>query len=422
MEQSDESFEISEAVAQLCKQLCILVKDSSELLAPLHVPNTMRKHFTLPYDHSTAKRFFLSGCLMEVQTMVGSQIRLLEFMQAQAAKPLVGSGIQAVVTSSIVAEMNLWRRRLAEVLTSLILFSTTDTADHYYHYLLLHDAEDNSRNMESMKRDFGVVSETFKRRGEVLRKNLDALRLPSVLWYAKSGKGVQTASAATMIRSAVALAAPYEQGALGYSYLHSFSAPSGKIHFSATPDRTKSDSTEIRSASSALFLLATAITARVGSLSGFPSICRVDLLPAKRSQNHPEVGDFVVLVLDEDSLFVAETVSIASKTELITAIRVRFIGESPYPDVLEDVFTSDYLHTFMRRTEILYSVLERAGDLEISHSDIDEAVRATVLEIWKVTARDWYHQRLREASARTEEMDQTWLGMLVPTSTNKVHC
>ena len=384
---------------QLIRDVGIAVQESSGLLANLYVERTEYRHFELPYEESTAKRYFLSRSLMDVQTSVGAQIRLIDHLRRECAQVQEDSeGVHAITLASIVAEQSLWRRRLAEVLARLVLFSTTNTNAHYFHYLLLVDADDNEREVENLHKDFGAKSATLARRAENMRATLAALPVSLPVWYAQERrKGlIKPAPATEIIRAAITAAVPLERTALGYSYFHSFSAPSHILHFSTTARRDACDQHLIDFGTVALMLLSSAITARVSDLAGLPTTMKLGQGGSPGRADLPDVGDYVVVTLDREAVFVAEVLSTGAGSGCIGRIRVRFVGEAPYKDIVEDDFPSDLVHGLVRRTELTRQV--RASlppNFLPTEDELHESCRRAIEQAWTLGVREVYRKWLR---------------------------
>jgi hypothetical protein len=390
-------------VDRLVRDVAIVVQESSNLLAKLYVERGEHRHFALPYEESTSKRYLLSRCLMDVQTAVGAQIRLIDHLRREAGPGQADSeGVRIVTLGSILAEQSLWRRRLAEVLARLILFSTTDTDAHYFQYLLLVDATENEREVENIQRDFCASSATLARRGEELRSKLLALPISAPVWYAQMRRRRQLtpAPATDIIRAAVALAVPLERTALGYSYFHSFSGPSQILHFSTTATRDASDQQIIGFGTSALFLLSSAITTRVGDLAGIPTTLELDRTARPSPTDLPEVGDYVVVSLDREAVFVAEVISTGTASGCIGRVHVQFIGEAPYKDIPEDDFPSDLLHGFVRRADLFRQVRDNfPPEVSPTEDELHQACRSAIEQVWTLAMRDVWRRWLRASDA-----------------------
>jgi len=116
------------------------IRETEALLARLHVPHDEHPYFGLAYDLSTAKRYLLSRSLMAVQYAAGAFFRLAEHIRRRDTLDQPRSeGLSHILTTSIITEQSTTRRRLAEVLATLVNFTSTISDQHFLCYLLLEE-------------------------------------------------------------------------------------------------------------------------------------------------------------------------------------------------------------------------------------------------------------------------------------------
>jgi hypothetical protein len=396
--------ENEELLSQLIQNVEIAIQESSRLLSTLYVERGEHRHFALSYDEQSAKRYFLSQCLMDVQVSAGSQIRLVEHLRsASVSERTASTGLASLVLASILAEQSLWRRRLSEVLARLVLFSTTNTDANYYHYLLLVDAEESKRETENTDRDFGAKSATLARRANDLRQRLSTLSVRPPFWYARTrGKDepLTLASAATVIRAALLKAVPREMTALGYSYAQSFSAPSQILHFSTTA-RRDSDRDAVKLVIATLALLSSAITTRIGALAELPTTLRLAPDEPAATPDLPDPGDFVVVTLDRETVFAAEVVESSAAAGVVGRVRVRFIGDAPYGDIVDDDFPSDLIHLIVRGADVMQRVrADLPAEFAVGDEELRASCRSAIEQAWSAGLRDMCRRQLRADDSR----------------------
>jgi hypothetical protein len=385
---------------QLGRDVQILIQESAALLAHLHVEDGEHHHFQLPYDLAGAKAYFLSRCLMDVQAVAGVLIRLTEHLHEEGERAdRTTPPMRAIFLTSILTELGLWRRRLTEALARLVLFSTTNTDAHYFHYLLVSEAEESRREAENVRQDFGAASRTLVHRAEDLRAQIAAVGVALPVWHLRAGRNnrPRQPSAAEIIREALAHAQPHERTALGYSYLHAFSAPSSLVHFSTHARRERRDDELMRFSLRVLFMLAHAITTRVGALAGIPTALPLVRGGHAAAADLPEVGDFVAVTLDRNTVYLAEVLAATQGIGVIGRVRVRFIGEAPYADIVDDEFPSDLVHLVQRRAELTTAVLGNLPpEWQVGGEDLDNSCRRAVEFAWQTALRDLLLRHLRE--------------------------
>jgi hypothetical protein len=383
---------------RLDETIVIAVQESARLLDALYVDDGDYRHFAQPYDLGGAKRYLLSRCLMNVQVAAGAMLRLRSYMEVASLREAASEGLAETIARSIVAEQALWRRRLTEVLASVVLFATTDADAHYLSYLLLQEAVEAKRETESLRRDFSIESATLRRRSESLQDELRRLNVAISVWYAEPDRGgtLRVPTAAKIIRAALDAAAPHERTALGYSYRDGFSSASATIHFSSHVPRQAHADDDIEFGIVALLLLSNAVTTRVAALAGLPSALALERGQRVADARLPQVGDFVVVILDRTSPFLGEVVEKREAGGVVGCVRVRFLGEPPYADIQEDDFPSDIVHLFLGRAGLLNDV-SRLLPVEALPIEVDEALRHGAKMMWTSVGRDRYLEGLRDA-------------------------
>jgi hypothetical protein len=363
------------------------VQETSALLDRLHVQPGEHRHFALPYDPTTAKRYFLSRCLLDVQHAIASLVRL----RAWLLKPGEGEPSRAlddITTASIAIEQSGWRRKLIEALARLVLFSGTNSDEHYWRYLLVCEADEARRDEHNFAEDWASTSVCLARRAEFLQSQIASLPATGPLWYAQETKqGPRSRSATEILRPAILAAKPAEQAALGYSYAEGFSEPSRLLHFSTTPLRSSIGRTTITFGSSHLHLLVNAITRRVAELAGLSDLV-AKLEPTVSSTLLPDVGDFVVVTLDRKAIYLAEVLAWTRQLRAIGSVRVRFIDAPPYEGVTEDELPSNLVQPFQRGRELMEGLLAQSSELAgVPGEARREACRSAVREAWNVAFR-----------------------------------
>jgi hypothetical protein len=364
------------------------VTETADLLQRLHVPSGEHRHFQLPYERSTAKNYFLSRCLLDVQYAIGSLLRLRSWL-ASPEDATAPSGIVEITTNSIAIEQGGWRRRLVEALARLVLFSTTNTDDHYWAYLLVNEAYEARREADNFAKDWSAKSECLTRRARYLTDQIPSETLTTTVWYAKPEKGAARPPSATeIVRAALRHAREFEQSALGYSYGEGFSEPSRLVHFSTSPARKAIERATLIFGSSSIYLLALTISRRVAKLAGLSDVVP-QAEPAVRGSLLPDVGDFVVVTLDRENVYLAEVIAWRDQRHAIGGVRLRFLDAAPYEDVTEDDFPSNLVQPFLpiaalkAETVALHPALAACPE-----EDLLRACREAAREAWTLAMKD----------------------------------
>lgn len=384
----------SDFATQVESSAAIILAASIKLLDRLYVEPNERRHFDPPFDLSTAKRLFLTTCLMNVQFAGASLLRMRDHLRAEAALPQPPSdGMRHIMLASLVAEQSMWRRRLGEALSRLILFSSSNTDVHYFHYLLLHEANEAEFEIKNIDADFGASSESLRRRAADLRARASALSVGVPVWYAEGKPGkLKPVSAAELHRAALALATPSERTSLAHSYSHGFSAPSALIHFSTGAQRAQSDDDDLRLAHAVILLLAYNIAHRAADLAGIAEEVNLGAPPPHGVTSLPQVGDFVVVILDREHVYLAEVTGWKSQSGPIGGVRVRFLDEVPYPGIVEDEFPSDIVQLFLSRSGLIEQLLQLHPEIATWTSEEQRAdsTRKAAVEAWQVGMKRFF--------------------------------
>lgn len=370
------------------------VTETAALLQHLHVEPGEHRHFTLPYDKATARNYLLTRCLLDVQHAIASLVRLRTWL-LKPGETEPSRALDEITTASIAIEQSGWRRKLVEALARLVAFSTTNTDEHYWGYLLVNEADQARREAESFAKDWSSSSACLVRRSEFLQSQIAAAGVALPVWYARGTKqGLRPAPATDILRGALDIASESEQAALGYSYTDGFSEPSRLLHFSTTPLRSAIERDTLSFGSSHLLLLASAICRRAAALAGVSDLI-VKLEPTVRSDLLPKVGDYVVVTLDRQTIYLAEVVAWNKQLRAGGGIRVRFIDASPYTDVVEDDLPSSLVQPFLRGAELMAGLVAEAPELATAPEDERRAAcRAGAREAWARGVRDTWVQDL----------------------------
>jgi hypothetical protein len=195
------------------------------------------------------RAYFLYGCLDEVFKACTSILRWIEFLgePKEESKPAGDASDEQkrnmlrVVKEAVVDEQHMWARKLNELLSDLILFSTTNEQPYYRIYLacrqldgylgLQADCDEffacTNENTNYSIRDLVTVISSEQKLIDTsklwyLRKPLNPAKLP--------GAGQVFSSARSRYKQAVQLASPDQRASLGVSYDMGYSRPSRSIH------------------------------------------------------------------------------------------------------------------------------------------------------------------------------------------------
>jgi hypothetical protein len=378
--------------------------ETEPLLARLHLSQDEHPYFGLAYDLSTAKRYLLSRSLMAVQYAAAALFRLAQHIRRRDTLDQPHSeGLSHILTTSIITEQSTWRRRLAEVLATLVNFTSTISDEHFFCYLLLEERLKCWRESENDRQDFGVDSAISETRLKTLDDKLSEVggTISFPVWYSSEGRKVRTA--AKIVRTALSKGSGLQRRALGYSYAHGFSDPSHAIHFSTTPSPRSMDDTGVRAGAAQIFLLSQCISECVAQLEGTSRATPPAVSEAINASRAAGVapGDFVAVILDRRNVFLGEVVKLLrSPWGDDGGVRVRFLDDPPYADLSEDNIPIDQIHLFQERAKFL----EEVGkvDPRVAETTDDEridACRRAVVVMWRTAFRDVYLRMLANSDS-----------------------
>lgn len=387
------------------------------------------------YTSANAQDYFLAAALVEVQRAGMAATRWSSVMKEINSHPEWSRQTVLLRLAPIIPEQSIWRRKLAEALTSLVCLSTCNDPAYYYHYLLIVDYLQTCHEAKEQKDFFGSDSSVLAERARQLRASIDAVEhsggiLANNCWYLKSPSFLGSPKKGTLLkpgnvestfrgRLMVALAHcdRHEQRALGYCYQHAFSTPSSSIHFSPVDHLGGPRISDFTFACSQIPLLGLAILSRAHRLVGvhpaglgseFARRCAT--VP---NASHPFVrtyakANFVVVTVCS-APYLAEILDVATGTAGSESYRVRFLDELPLGTISEDWVRVDTVGPFLGMGEMTTMVKEgmiaaaRPGVGEspedvvakIPPEEIQNGIRRAVVHVWKEAMRDHYKRELR---------------------------
>jgi hypothetical protein len=147
------------------------------------------------------------------------------------------TSIHRLILDSCIDEQSVWQRKLSEALVLLINFSQTNTAPHYYHYILLQERIRQHSRCREYEAYFSRQSEGCQRKLQEIEQRVSevasSIGNQPACWYVDQnrGNGLNITSFARQLSLALDHATALERTALSYTYCKGFGETSGNIHF-----------------------------------------------------------------------------------------------------------------------------------------------------------------------------------------------
>ncbi len=378
---------------------------------PLLVPATFLKRLVPPeqadteylrFNENNSRNFLLLHLLIEVQKTGFA----LERWRKLAADEGLGQPRDTydnnlrLTLESIADEQSLWQRKLTEGLVLLINFSLTNSAPHYYHFLLLLELKRQNRRINDQQRFFGTKNETAERTRNRIVTEIEKLERSigdiSTLWYRKPNKREVT-SVETQLHHALTIAMPFEKRALGYTYGKGYGETSSSIHLSAVETDCLKPEMPFFAGFSICGLLAEAILSRAHALTGTQpeginwhfDRTRHSVQETDPTRGTAQVGDFVLV----DELLLGIVEEVATGQHGYESYRVKYIIDRPAEGIDSDWYSPFDITMFMDRKSLREGLNTWLGDvrkegippldLPPSEDEIDQALLHSAEEMWR---------------------------------------
>jgi len=356
--------------------------------------------------HDSVKDFFLYGCADEVMKVATAALRwseLLSESKEDLIQQVETEQVSRVVLEAIHDEMQMWNRKLTEILMDQILFKTANEQEYYRLYFYCSSLETLRRVQKDFKEFYGFESGNVQQQIDydiVAIKNILANIDLKRAWFldkdfdpkkfdVKSSRILKSAKA--RIKQAFALATSQQKLALGISYERGYSAPSRAIHASIGQFFGEVNSEKVK----ALFGK-NIVTARHVILA-----CHVlmDTQPKGlmgmmgKSEEREESGDKVVKALSADYQL-GDVVSAYGEICLVTRKMVSDFGYTSYeveflfkpmlPNLLKDYFPAQYIQMIAPRAKLIPTLQKILKDMGLDPERVtDDLVSQAIKQMCK---------------------------------------
>ncbi|MDG0815820.1 SH3 domain-containing protein [Bdellovibrio svalbardensis] len=368
--------------------------------------------------HSSVKDFFLYGCTDEVMKVATAALRWSELLSESKEDLIqqdVTERVSRVVLEAIHDEMQMWNRKLTEILVDQILFKTTNDQEYYKLYFYCSSLETLRRVQKDFKEFYGFESGNVQHQIDYdisaiksILSNIDIKRA----WFLDKGfdpKKFDTnskrilKSANARIKEAFALATPQQKLALGISYERGYSAPSRAIHASIGQFFGEVSSEKAK----ALFgkNIVTARHVILGCHNLLETQPKGLMGMMEKSEERDEAGDKVVKALSADYQL-GDIVSAYGEICLVTDKRVSAFGYTSYeveflfkpmlPNLLKDYFPAQYIQMIAPRAKLIPTIQKIFSDMGLDPGKVtDDLVSQAIKQMCKDLGEELFLKSFR---------------------------
>ncbi|KYG68759.1 hypothetical protein AZI87_05875 [Bdellovibrio bacteriovorus] len=219
------------------------LRAAHSLRASLNI-DELNYNSVIGFAQADPKAYFIYACLDEVTKFTTACIRWNEFLggnedeidksDLEAAKVIYRATMESVAD-----EQQMWARKFNELLSHLILFTSTNDKNFYQLYLLGIYLDQYLRVQSDFKEFYSIENENTQHSIDDCLKELENLLKTAdsdKFWLFAdvdlNKKKVALASARALYKKALNLANDQQKLALGVSYDSGYSSPSRSIHLS----------------------------------------------------------------------------------------------------------------------------------------------------------------------------------------------
>jgi SH3-like domain-containing protein len=369
--------------------------------------------------HSNVKDFFLYGCTDEVMKVATAALRWNELLSCESQENLIQQDeterVSRVVFEAIHDEMQMWNRKLTEILVDQILFKTSNEQEYYRLYFQCSSLENLRRVQKDFREFYGFESGNVQHQmdrdiGEI-KKILSQIDLKRV-WFldnnfqtenfhTRSNRILKTAKA--RIGEAFKLANPNQKLALGISYERGYSVPSRAIHASIGQIFGEVSAEKVRALFGKNIDSARHVLLACHDLIGTQPKGLMGTM--EKSKDRQEAGDKVVKALSADYQL-GDIVSAYGEICLVTDKRVSSFGYTSYeveflfkpmlPHLLKDNFPAQYIQMIVPRAELIPIIQKGFKDIGLDPEKVtDDLVSDAVKQMCKDLGEDLFLKSFR---------------------------
>lgn len=376
--------------------------------------------------HQDARNYYIYGVLDELEKAGVALMGYREVLKDTSAE--THDRISRNVTASIVDQQMVWVRKLTEILAELILFSKTNTLEHFKHYLLVNHLVDLKKVIDDTKEYFACENLNHKYQKDETSQRIQTVEVGfdlSSCWYLQdqSGGGKHSGTKGKLstfkskLEQAYMMAAKDQKLALGTTYGNAYGKSSQSLHPNLTGSDPDIDSKNIEIGISQIGILAAHILIlckkllkdkrRKGFVAQLSRVFHKNEYPEQlfKSRVNPSIkkGGFVIAYGD-----IAEVIKINKSKYGYRSFTVRYLGNPPLPQIPVDSFPSMFVRKFYDRktiaSEVKARIKESTPDLKISDRKVADSLRKTATDMWeKLGFKERYYGRHDLANKKIEE-------------------
>jgi hypothetical protein len=375
------------------------------------------------------RAYVLYTALDEVKKCAIYLMRLRELLDGPPVSPR-DDRVSRLMFSQLLEEQNARKRRLIELLVTLVLFETTNSQEFYRDLLLLEDLDDLLSSNADLEEFYGARSANID--NSVAQRLADIRRIEgsvdlSKAWYRaqlaplpqqdRLRPGRLLSSVRSRVRAALPLMAARERLLVGFSYA-GYGQASESIHYSTNPRDYRLRQGQAQAKALNLGLINFAILDRCHRLLGRPDVPIITRLSDSLERTEPSelvhratvrditAGDFVLAYGN-----LAEVMEIRGSPYGYRSYRVRYLAEKPIPAIQEDWFPAFYVQLFCTRERFLKRMQEMvaqgrmpadAAEMmgRLTDAQLQPLIRASLTDTWKLGLREWVRGEQRKAQEK----------------------
>lgn len=366
--------------------------------------------------HQDARRYYIYGVLDELEKAGVSLMGYSEVLKDTSGD--THDRVSRNVTSSIVDQEMVWVRKLTEILANLILFTTTNTQDHYRHILLVSHLDDLKKVLADTREFFSKENLNHKYQKDETIKDIQQLETKMQLgscWYLanKKGGGKHSGDKGLLVsfkeklQEAYIISTPDQKLTLGTTYGNTYGRSSQSLHpnlLQPDPDIGVKDIeigiSQIGILSAHILIVCRKLLGdrrRKGMVAQLARVFKKNKYPDQlmKSRVNPAIkkGDFVITYGD-----IGEVIKIYKSKYGYRSFKVRYLGTPPLPSIPVDTFPAMFVKKVYDRKTIANQVKQKLNettpDLKISNRQVAESLRKTMTDMWeKLGFKERYYGR-----------------------------
>jgi hypothetical protein len=410
--------------SDLVRHLCFA--GSEDLRSLLAMGEGLYTGIYLGGDLRHARAYYVYGVLDELEKAGSSIVRHQEIVADSGA--FIGDRLDRNLIQALLDEQSMWIRKLTEVLTEVVLFNRTNSAEHFRHYLLTNELKRVKRSITNANDFYGCAVENYRQQESDLVAQISAIESHLTLatcWYLArtkagsrySGTTAKLSSFRDQLIEAMGIADRKLRFFLGLSYAQGYGGVSEQIHLNVGRVGKRVEPSDLRGGASRIFLLVVGIltqlrrmlgdrrrrgpVAKLGRSLRTSPVFKTAFEPLVRSELH--VGDYVIAVGH-----LAQIVRIHTSPYGYRSFRVRFLVDSPMQRIIEEDCFGFWVQKLTGRAELVEDtrnlILGFSPDAKPTTRELNAIMTKTMIQMWNNAGwRERATGKLEAADAKLDE-------------------